>query len=151
MTEESTLLQHKNIHLKSHHHFFHWLSHVAVVYLRSSKLVPLTVHEVWVWASTLVWSGAFTRTCGSVCWFLVKSDGLCCVLLCQFVSVCVCDSSVWGACLCSAGLELRLHLLHRSLMSRSPCTRHLMNSAELVCELSRKLDTEKIMWSDCGL
>lgn len=104
--------------------------------------------EVWVWASIVVWSGVFTRTCGSVGWLLVRSVALCCVLLCQFVSVCVCVSSV-RLCLCT--LTLELHLLHRSLMSRSPCTRHLTNSAERVSELSWKLDTQKIMWSDWGL
>lgn len=116
----------------------------------SLKACGSSCYEVWVWASTLVWSGVSTTTCGGVCWHLVESDGLCCVWFCQLVSVCVCVSSVPpGVCL--VGVDARLHLLHRSLMSRSPCTAHLTNSAELVCGISRKLDTEKIMWSDWGL
>lgn len=41
--------------------------------------------------------------------------------------------------------------LHKSLISSSASFRALRKTAELVPVFSQKLDTQKMMWSDCGL
>lgn len=67
---------------------------------------------------------------------------------CQSVSVWVCE--LWP-CPFKSDPKTALFFLHRSCMSRSPRARDSTNSAEQVCGLSWKLDTEKMMSSDWGL
>lgn len=51
----------------------------------------------------------------------------------------------------AAAAAAELLVLHRSLISSRPSLRALTNTAELVPVFSQKLDTQKMMWSDCGL